>query len=211
MTEVLAVIDAATGTILDPSNLHVVVVSEEELDAVDGDDSATHDLAMKKGAHITQELLESLPHGVAAVCRALGCQVEIDNDGQYVVYTDEYDPGHVDGERGSNEEQLKEAHLLDLVDIICAVAHTTPTADGVWFHTPAQWAARHEEHGLDSKLIVVHDGPPLAPYFNPAYECDHAFKDMREAIEAAGHYVEQCTCWYSAIYPYPTPVEGSAI
>ena len=96
MTEVLAVIDAATGTILDPSNLHVVVVSEEELDAVDGDDSATHDLAMKKGAHITQELLESLPHGVAAVCRALGCQVETDNDGQYVAYTDEYDPGHVE-------------------------------------------------------------------------------------------------------------------
>ena len=111
----------------------------------------------------------------------------------------------------SIEKRPYDTLLSKVVSVVCCIAKTLPTADGVWFYTPAQWAARHEEYGLDSKLIIVHDGPPLAPYFNPAYECYHALRDMREAIEATGHYVEQCTCWYSAIYNYPTPVEGSAI
>tara|TARA_Y100000296_G_scaffold84354_1_gene117467 strand:- start:54 stop:410 length:357 start_codon:yes stop_codon:yes gene_type:complete len=68
------------------------------------------------------------------------------------------------------------------------------------FYTPEEWAARGEEYGLDSVLIVVHDGGGAAPYFNLDYEAYNKFDRMGTALGRAGFWPEACTCWYTAIY-----------
>ena len=76
------------------------------------------------------------------------------------------------------------------------------------FYTPAEWQERGEEYGLDSALIVVHDGGDLARYCNMNYECYRTSEDapkrewdrMIDALNAAGFWSEQCTSWYTAIY-----------
>ena len=65
------------------------------------------------------------------------------------------------------------------------------------FRDPATWP---EKYGGKSLLIVVHDGPPLAPIFNWDY-CEYERVDeMMKRMQAAGFICEQCTSWYSAIY-----------
>lgn len=78
------------------------------------------------------------------------------------------------------------------------------------FWIPAAWHARGEQYGLSSVLIVVHDGGPLAPFFNPAYGDAPALRAMRKALEACaspeaprGYWSEPCTAWYTAIYRNP--------
>ena len=67
------------------------------------------------------------------------------------------------------------------------------------FYTPQQWRQRGEEFGLDSALIVVHDGGDLAPYFNYAYERERLREKMNKALKAIGYYADPCTGWYTAI------------
>jgi len=69
------------------------------------------------------------------------------------------------------------------------------------FFTPQLWQARDEEYGTDSLLIVVHDGGEWAPYFNHDYGAWERMKDLQDYLLARGLYAEQCTGWYSAIYP----------
>jgi hypothetical protein len=70
------------------------------------------------------------------------------------------------------------------------------------FYTPKEWAARGEDYGHGSLLIIVHEGGDHAPFFNLdacAYTC---FDEMQRNVSALGvGYVEQCTGWYSAVYP----------
>lgn len=68
------------------------------------------------------------------------------------------------------------------------------------FYTPEQWRARGERYGLKAVLIVVHDGGAHAPFFNYNYECYSCIEKMTAALAPAKVYVEQCTCWYSAVY-----------
>lgn len=71
------------------------------------------------------------------------------------------------------------------------------------FYSPRQWAAREEQYGADSLLIVVYDGGDLAHVFNgdQASENGYCFHEsLRKALEEAGFYVEECTNWYSAVY-----------
>lgn len=68
------------------------------------------------------------------------------------------------------------------------------------FYTIGEWRERHEDYGLDSRLIVVHDGGDLAPWFNPAYGQNKQYARLRQVIEQAGYFIEPCTCWYSAVY-----------
>ena len=68
------------------------------------------------------------------------------------------------------------------------------------FYTPAEWKARGERYGLQSELIVVHDGGDLASFFNPDYGSWKLQSAMNEALEKAGYYAEPCTTWYTAIY-----------
>lgn len=63
---------------------------------------------------------------------------------------------------------------------------------------PSTW---HETYGKESVVIVVHDGGDLAPYFNWDYCHYEAIERMRVALEKIGYYPEQCTSWFSAIYP----------
>jgi len=74
---------------------------------------------------------------------------------------------------------------------------------GTVFYTPAQWAERGEEYGLESELIVVHDGGSHAAYFNPDYEAYELYDGMNNELKRVGVYPEQQTGWYSAIYLVP--------
>ncbi len=69
------------------------------------------------------------------------------------------------------------------------------------FYTPEEWAARGEEYGARSVLVVCHDGGDLAPFFNWDYGDAESVERMRQELEKEGLYAEQCTSWYSAIYP----------
>lgn len=68
------------------------------------------------------------------------------------------------------------------------------------FRDPETHLEKGERYGLESVLVVIHDGGPLAPYFNFSYEQYERMERMSEALEAIGYYPEQCTGWYSAIY-----------
>lgn len=68
------------------------------------------------------------------------------------------------------------------------------------FYSPAEWKDRGEEYGLESLLIVCHDGGDLSAlcYGNGDHvPLQNAFVG---ALKAAGLYCQPCTCWYSAIY-----------
>ena len=73
------------------------------------------------------------------------------------------------------------------------------------FYTSAEWRARGEDYGRESLLIVCHDGGDVAEFFSydAAYDAGSydMLERMDEALRAAGYRAEQCTRWYSAIYP----------
>jgi hypothetical protein len=72
------------------------------------------------------------------------------------------------------------------------------------FYSPQEWEEREEEYGLNADLIVVHDGGDLTEFFD-WNRCQYSWiEKMSEALEAKGYFVEQCTCWYSAIYKEET-------
>ena len=68
------------------------------------------------------------------------------------------------------------------------------------FYSPKEWKERKEDYGLNSVLIVVHDGGDLAKYCNPDYESYSDCENLNKALEKIGYYLEGCTCWYSAVY-----------
>ena len=68
------------------------------------------------------------------------------------------------------------------------------------FYSPEQWKERGEEYGLESELVVVHDGGDVCNWM--AYDCEHPNlrAAMDEALSEVGLWAECCTCWYTAIY-----------
>jgi hypothetical protein len=70
------------------------------------------------------------------------------------------------------------------------------------FYSPREWKERGESYGVDSLLIICHDGGDLAPLCNFDYECYSAMDAFRDFLrDKYDVYPEQCTCWYTAIYP----------
>lgn len=69
------------------------------------------------------------------------------------------------------------------------------------FYSPAQWRARGEDYGTDSLLIITHDGGDHAGAFNSAYEQFQLRDDLQTKLYPLGVFMEQCTSWYSAVYP----------
>lgn len=69
------------------------------------------------------------------------------------------------------------------------------------FYTPEEWDERGEQYGRGSLLVITHDGGGHAPAFNWDYEAYDLIEDLRQALLKIGVYVEQCTSWYSAVYP----------
>ena len=68
------------------------------------------------------------------------------------------------------------------------------------FYSPAEWKERGEEYGLESELILCHDGGDFASLLNSSYGCYDQMERFSKAMEKYGYYVEQCTSWYSAVY-----------
>lgn len=73
------------------------------------------------------------------------------------------------------------------------------------FYSPAEWLARGEHYGAGSHLVVTYDG---APDVRDACSLDTSDPRTRRAaaaaLETADLYVEECTCWFAAVYPIPT-------
>lgn len=68
------------------------------------------------------------------------------------------------------------------------------------FYSTQQWRDRGESYGINSELIITHDGGDHAPAFNLDY--GHApSSQLNQLLAAHGVYVEACTNWYSAVYP----------
>lgn len=79
-----------------------------------------------------------------------------------------------------------------------------PRWDGsTYFYSPAEWRERGELYGLESILIVMHDGGELPRFCDWARQDYPAMERFSKRLTAAKLYVEQCTCWYSAIYHLP--------
>lgn len=96
---------------------------------------------------------------------------------------------------GASEEAAK-IHAA----IMATLPHWAESGGCQVFHTPEEWAARGEEYGHGSVLVVVHDGGDHAPYFNWAYGAAQAREELNKAMDEIGFYANQCTGWYSAIY-----------
>jgi hypothetical protein len=69
------------------------------------------------------------------------------------------------------------------------------------FYSPEEWAERGESYGTESLLVVVHDGGCHAPFFNLDYCMYGYWEAMSAHLRKHGVYAEQCTSWYTAIYP----------
>lgn len=76
------------------------------------------------------------------------------------------------------------------------------------FYTPEEWAERGESYGRDSLLIVVYEGSDVAPFFSfdACYRTGAASdyepcESMSAKLREVGCFPEQCTTWYTAIYP----------
>ncbi len=67
------------------------------------------------------------------------------------------------------------------------------------YYSGEEWAERRESYGQGAILILVHDGGDLSNYngddIPPLRD-----EDLRQALYAAGMWIESCTGWYDAIY-----------
>jgi hypothetical protein len=88
------------------------------------------------------------------------------------------------------------------------------------FYAPAEWAAREEQYGTRSHLVIVYDGGAMRPVFSmdAAYDLDcdayqqtgkkrepySLYEGMQAKLREAGLYFEECTRWYSAVYSIHT-------
>lgn len=77
------------------------------------------------------------------------------------------------------------------------------------FHSSREWQA--EVTGVDSELIIAHDGGGHAPYFNLDYGACLSRSTMDRALQEAGFYIETQTPMYSAICKLPTTDQDMAL
>lgn len=68
------------------------------------------------------------------------------------------------------------------------------------FYSPKEWKERGEDWGIDSELVIVHDGGDHARAFSWDYEDYKTIEGVVEILKPLELFPEQCTCWYSAIY-----------
>ena len=105
----------------------------------------------------------------------------------------DFDTKHLSG------EALKIATAI--CDMIRADKGGEPYGGGCTaFYTPEKWRERGEKYGLDSVLILCHDGGDLSVYCNP-YENNYISQGRLESIlQPLGYWFEPCTAWYTAVY-----------
>lgn len=70
------------------------------------------------------------------------------------------------------------------------------------FYSTKEWKDRGEDYGTESLLILCHDGGDLYYLCNYEAGCYKTIDDFQAFLQREhGVYVEQCTPWYSAVYP----------
>jgi hypothetical protein len=77
----------------------------------------------------------------------------------------------------------------------------TDHGGGGKFYTPKEWRERGESYGTNSLLVITHDGGDHAAAFSYDYEAYRVMEELGRRLRRIGVYAEQCTSWYSAIYP----------
>lgn len=103
---------------------------------------------------------------------------------------------------GASKEALGVAHAV--WNAAGQVLGSQPATGGCTpFYTAEQWAERQESYGLNSELIICHDGGDLAPLINLDYERYQMYDEFDRHLRKLGYYVEPCTCWYAAVYRTP--------
>lgn len=115
-----------------------------------------------------------------------------------------------DGEWELRPVEVTAVSLSQLADALCQMREEVEGrqafaldlhGNGTDVLTQTQWAARGEEYGNDALFVLVHDGGVLAPYCNPDYEDYAAYEALKQALAKLRLWAEQCTCWYTAVYP----------
>lgn len=97
--------------------------------------------------------------------------------------------------------QLKELVLQAAEEVLDDVGREELLRDSP-FYTPEEWAARGEEWGLNSQLVLVHEGSWFSYLLNleeQAYALYDAFAEKLNQILPDYHF-ELCTSWCSALY-----------
>ena len=109
-----------------------------------------------------------------------------------------------------SEKDFDTKHLSDeqkkIATVILAICRETYGGDASGggcsaFFTPEEWIERDELYGRDSALVVVHDGGDLRAFFNLDVMEYTLYDKMTKALDKIGYRFDQCTGWYSAIYP----------
>lgn len=114
-----------------------------------------------------------------------------DIDGKDLPRPDDYDTSHL------KSEGLKAAEAI----LAVMRKHGEPHSGGCkCFYTPEEWEARGEEYGVNSVLIVCHDGGTQAQFFNWDYMDYAKIDEVCVALKPLGLFAEQCTSWYSAVH-----------
>jgi hypothetical protein len=68
------------------------------------------------------------------------------------------------------------------------------------FYDPETWEERGEEYGLESELIVCHDGGEFAPLCNLDYGAYDLSERFEKELEKRGLWHEPAMSWYTAVY-----------
>lgn len=69
------------------------------------------------------------------------------------------------------------------------------------FYSPQEWQDRGEQYGVRSVLVITHDGGDHAAAMNMDYGAYALMEELADRLQNHGLYLEQCTSWYSAVYP----------
>ena len=108
-----------------------------------------------------------------------------------------YDNKLPDAVKYPKDYKAARAALLAASDVMKAVPYTGGCTT---FYTTQKWADRKEEYGIDSEVIICHDGGDFSALCNYS-ECEYTLLErFSKKMEKAGYCIEQCTCWYSAVY-----------
>lgn len=95
-------------------------------------------------------------------------------------------------------EQGHRAHAV--IMRVLTEGESTHTGGCKAFYSPQEWAARGEEYGTHSHLVVVYDGGAHRKHFTLDEECYELTEEMQAALREAGLHFEECTTWYGAVY-----------
>ncbi len=79
--------------------------------------------------------------------------------------------------------------------------------DSPGFYDTDEWKERGEIYGLSSELIMTYDGSIMYYIMNPGYSSNPkwafgAFERFADKLAKIGFWIEPCTGWYAAFYPF---------